>query len=199
VYSQIPCAVDQCPNLALYSRDTCYPHLEDKSEYQSQIRELFATERVFRNLELSGIALEDMELTDKEFWFCNLSHVRFSRVKIQQSVFRLTYFDFAHLIECGMTECDARLSAFAGSHLTEASFTESEMPRCNFVGITAKDSLFEALDLYDCRFTNSRLENTRFSDCNVKRVDFQRSKLDRVSFSNTNVEESHLDKVERKE
>ena len=199
MFSLAGCIVDKCPNKALYDRDRCYPHLEDKAEYQNQIRELLARERVFRNLELSGITLEDMELVDKEFWFCNLSHVRFDRIRISHCTFRLTFFDFARLTNFKVKESDARLSVFAGSYLADASFTESEMPQCSFVGIRARDSLFEGLNLYDCRFTNSILEKTRFSDCNVKRVHFQRSKFFQVSFSNTNMEESNLENVEQNE
>ena len=199
MFSLTACVVDQCPNKALYTRKTCYLHLKDKTEYQNQIKELFTREKVFRNLELSGIALDDMELVDKEFWFCNLSHVRFSGIRFKQSTFRLTYFDFAHFMDCALTESDARLSVFAGSHLTSTRFFDSEMPQCNLIGIRAKDVLFEGLDLYDCRFTNSILENTQFSDCNVKRVHFDRSQFYQVSFPSTNVEECYLDDVEQHE
>jgi uncharacterized protein YjbI with pentapeptide repeats len=199
VFSLNSCSVEGCPNKALYNRKSCFIHLKDKKEYQDEIKQLLSSEKELRDLELSGITLEDMELVDKEFWFCNLSHIRLSGVKIARTTFRLTYFDFADFTNCTWTELDARLTVFAGSHITGCRFTDSEMPRCNFIGIKGKDDLFEGLDLYDGRFTNSILEKVQFRDCNVKRVHFEHSKLYQVSFSSTNVEESYLKEVEQYE
>ena len=199
VFSQQPCAHEGCINRALFGRDTCYLHLEDKEGLTEEIRGLLERETVLRGMELSGLTLEDLDLSGKEFWFCNLSHCRMSRINITGAKFRLTYFDFSNFSECRWSEIDASLTVLSGSQLVGCEFSASDMTRCNFVGIRGQEILFDDMGLYDSRFTNSILNSTRFRNCNVKRVDFSKSRFQQVTFGTTNVEEAVFDEVEGQE
>jgi uncharacterized protein YjbI with pentapeptide repeats len=163
-----------------------------------QVTSLVRDARVIRNVDFSGLELEDMVLEDKVFWFCNLPRIRMRRVRLTNVKIRLCFFDFGTFERCQAVRCDIRNSVFAGSRLVACRTEESLMHRDNYVGVEAEDCLFLASDLYASTFTAARLERVTFRDCNLKRVEFRRALLSRTDFPASNPREAYMEEALRR-
>ena len=94
MFSLAKCNEEDCSNKALTFRDKCFIHLKDKNAYITKIKNHFQKENILKDLELTGITLSDLNLSSKEFHYCNLSQVAFNNITIENSKLYLSFFEF---------------------------------------------------------------------------------------------------------
>ena len=188
-----PCAEPGCDRLALSFRDRCFVHLPDPQVYGAELRAWLDTHRELRGLNLSGVPLADLELSDRLIWHCCLTGSRLSNVRITRSRIQLLFLDFADLDGLHLGECNVQCAVLAGSRMAGCSFSDSELLRCNLIGIQGTDLRFSGCDLYSSRFISAHLERSIFQDCNLKRVRFEKARLESTEFPSSNEEDAFFE------
>ncbi len=185
-----PCAEPGCGRTALSFRDRCYTHLPDPQAYLAELLAWIGAHRELRDLNLPGVPLSDMELSDRVIGHCNLSGARLSGITLVRTRVQLLFLDFAEIRALRLQECNVQCAVFAGSRMEHCSFTDSELLRCNFLGVQGTDLRFNGCDLYTSRFISARLEHSSFRDCNLKRVRFENAQLVETEFPFSNEEDA---------
>jgi uncharacterized protein YjbI with pentapeptide repeats len=197
MFSFKKCSHNECQQDALFNADTCARHLKIPEQYIVGLKEYLSATKKFEKLNFSGICLEDIDLSEKEFLLCNMSHMEFTRVNFQKCIIRLVFFDFSLFSACDFRETNMTESVFAGSKMNDCDFKNSDICRCNFIGLTGENSTFSDSDLYGSRFINANLDHIEFEDCNLKRTHFRQAQLTEVNFRYSNVEEAYFDGVNK--
>jgi len=191
-----PCAQKGCGRPALAESTLCVVHHPDAA---SHVREIFRAARSgagLRDLDLTGISLQEEDLGDMEISGCRLTAASFTRVRLSGAIIHLSFLDRATIRDCDFSGSNIQNAVFAGSTIDGCAFSDAEIIQGNFLGISGNDITFDHSDLYGSRFIGSWLEKVSMRDCNLTRAHFDSAHLAVVDFRLSNTNEAVFLEVE---
>ena len=162
--------------LTVFLIDWLYEQRDERERKKQLIRELGSTDSTLSNravLELSSKGwisdgtlkgcilmnsnLENADLDDADFSFCNLEGVNFKG---------------AHLGGANFYRANLKKSNFSDCFLDEAKFNYAIVWNANFVSTNLRKSNFENSSLWQSNLQNSFLQDCSFHNSDMKGVDF---------------------------
>lgn len=193
MYSYKACAVEGCRRPAFLDDELCLAHDEGREEAQARaVERLMGTDEV-RNMNFSGIHLENLSLAGKSFICCSFAGASLQGILFTGARFKICFFDGADILSCDFSNLDAQFSSFGGARILNSSFEKSELLHLNFSGARIEECTFNNSNLYDSRFIRTELVTSAFEDCDLKRVHLIPSSEVGVSYRYSNTAEAIRD------
>ena len=196
MYVPRPCSHKGCGRPALAESDACVVHHPDTRTHVKGILRAARAARGLRDLDLTGITLEDEDLGDMEISGCRLTAASLTHVRLSRAAIHLSFLDRTTLRECDFSGANIVNSVLAGSRIENCPFTGSEIIQANFLGISGISVSFDHSDLYGSRFIGSWLEKVSMRDCNLTRVHFDSAHRGVIDFHLSNTAEATFIEIE---
>jgi uncharacterized protein YjbI with pentapeptide repeats len=190
------CTVPGCQDFTVSGSEKCYTHVESSEECKSRIIDYIRENNRIFNLNCNGITFEDIDISGKRFYACSFSHTKHLGNNLEDTAFKLCFFDFSDFSSCNFTHTYMISCVFAGSSVTDTIFQNSDILHSNFNGINGRRLNFDDSDLYFSSFIRADLEEVTFIDCNLKKCNFSDAQLADVDFKYSNFEEAEFDEYE---
>ena len=167
------------------------PHLEEKIR---EIKHHVEVHDKVIGLCAPNIVIENIDLSNKKFYGCNLQNSTMTNVHANGLRARMCMLDFCTITDCDLLNSNIQFSSAAGAKLVHVLLTGSDLIHDNFNGITAYQFSFDDSDLYNSRFIKAMLINTSMKNCNLKKTAFYESVREGVSFKMSNTREALVDR-----
>lgn len=182
------CSVEACDKLAVLHTDTCARHFQGNAK--EAVEQLINSTDNLDRVSFDGLTLSDVSFASHTFHGCTFTGTRLFRCDFYDTVFELTFLDFAEIVECRFTDAKVRGSAFPGALIRDCKFENATLLQVNFNGARIRDLTIEASEFLDCRLIAADIRNTEFSDCNLKGSNFSNSRRVNVRYPTCNVFQS---------
>jgi len=193
MYAYRPCAEAGCRRTAFLDEDRCLEHSADQDGAVGRGVERLRNSNELRNLNLSGIRLEGLDLSDKSFICCSFARSSLQGVLFTRAHFKICFFDGSDIGSCDFSGIDAQFSSFGAARILNSTFENSELLHLNFSGARIEDCTFNNSNLYDSRFIKTELVTSAFEDCDLKRVHLMPASEVGVSYRYSNTAEAVRD------
>lgn len=194
------CSHPECRKQALTRFDTsgvilqkpgfCLEHDPNPDKTVSNILSYIHNNNKIIGINMPGIRFENIDLTDKKFYGCNLQKCLFINMHSEFCRMRMSILDFSIFGDCNMLNSNMQFTSFAGCRFSHVLWTNSDLVHNNFNGIIAQQSSFDDSDLYNSRFIKAQLINTSMRNCNIKKTFFYEALFNNVSFKQSNTREA---------
>lgn len=168
----------------------CLEHDPNPEETVQAIFDYIAKHDKIIGLTMPGITFENMDLSQKRFYGCDMQACSFFNVHSEYCQFRMDMLDFATFSDCNLLNSNMQFTSFAGSTFSHVLFTNSDLVHNNFNGIISHQSSFDDSDLYNSRFIRAELVDTSLRNCNIKKTIFFDANFSNVSFKQSNTREA---------
>jgi uncharacterized protein YjbI with pentapeptide repeats len=143
----------------------------------------------FKNMDLSNMNFDYLELTNANLSKQNLSNASFVSSKLNNVDF--SYSDLSNLDLSNLNLDNIKLHA---SNISKTDFTDSNLSNINFSkALNVKNTLFHNTKITDCDFSkldlqgydwkNNTLENDNFTNANLKNAHFYYMDLKSINFT----------------
>lgn len=196
------CQYPGCRNLAITRFDEngnitdkdvfCLAHDANADETSHRIYKYIETHDKIIGISMPGIHFENIDLSGKKFYGCDLRNCTFSSIHSEFCRMRMTMLDFSLFSDCNLLNSNMQFASFSGSTFSHVLFTNSDLVHNNFNGINAQQSSFDDSDLYNSRFIRAKLINTSIRNCNIKQSSFEEATFENVSFKHSNTREANF-------
>ncbi|HTP59987.1 MAG TPA: pentapeptide repeat-containing protein, partial [Spirochaetia bacterium] len=120
-----PCAQKGCGRPALAESTLCAVHHPDAASHVKEILRAARGAAGLRDLDLTGISLQDEDLGGMEISGCRLTAASFTRVRLSGAAIHLSFLDRAALRDCDFSGANIQNSVFAGSTIDGCTFTDA--------------------------------------------------------------------------
>ncbi len=200
------CQYPGCRNLAVTHFDEnenildtdifCLAHDSNAEETTHKIYKYIETHDKIIGISMPGIHFENIDLSGKKFYGCDMRNCTFSSIHSEYCRMRMTMLDFSLFSDCNLLNSNMQFTSFSGSTFSHVLFTNSDLVHNNFNGINAQQSSFDDSDLYNSRFIRAKLINTSIRNCNIKQSSFEEATFENVSFKHSNTREANFSEGE---
>ncbi|MFW6368174.1 MAG: pentapeptide repeat-containing protein [Spirochaetota bacterium] len=190
------CSHEKCNELTVLNTDTCARHF--RGDVREAIEKLLRSTDYLVRVSFDGLNLSDISFASHTFHGCTFTGTTLSRCDFHDTVFELTFVDFAEITRCRFTDARVRASTFAGSDIRECTFENATLLQVNFNGAKIRDLTIRSSEFLDCRLITADIRDTEFSDCNLKGSDFSNSRRVNVRYPTCNVFQTAGIRGERK-
>lgn len=200
MFSVNKCLVPTCTNSALSDFDQygniiksngyCLEHIPDPGNIQAKIFDYIKNHDMIIGLNASGIIFKDIDLSNKKFFGCDFSDCTFQNVKAENTIFKISVFDFAFFFDCNFIKSRIQFTSFSCCTLTHTIFNFCDILQCNFNGARVFQCSLDNCDFFSSRFIKATLSDTSFRNCNLKKTIFSAAKRENVSFKMSNTREA---------
>jgi uncharacterized protein YjbI with pentapeptide repeats len=192
MYTPRGCSQHGCGRPALSGAPSCVVHLPDAAGHVASFFRRTDAAPTLRDLDLTGILLEEADLGGAEIGGCRFTAATFRRVSFRGAQIALSFLDRATFDHCDFSGASLLNVVIAGSQLEDCSFVESEVVQVNFLGVSAVRTAFDHSNLYGSRFIGSVLEGVSMKDCNCTRASFDAAHRGVVDFRSSNTNEAYF-------
>jgi|GEM_PF-5535958 len=186
------CKIKSCTNKAIFFKDYCLEHTEDKESLIKEIHDFVNSKSTIKGFNFTKVPFDGFDFSSKNISYSIFSHCSMKKAKFVKTTMISTFFDFTELQESDFSNSFSRFSVFGGANLSNTNFYEAIMFSSNFLGAKIENTIFKNTDLSYSRFIGSIINNTSFNNCNLKKAFFQNSILDDISLKTSNYQDAIL-------
>jgi uncharacterized protein YjbI with pentapeptide repeats len=139
---------------------------------QSTAKKVTFKRTVLRDLDLTGVRLEKLKLTDVRISNCDLANAVFREGVIDRVEFircRVTGLDLAELLATNLVfrECSGTLAPFRFASVKRARFEDCVLAEADFQNATLTDVVFRRCDLRGSLYYGAQVSGTDFRGSNL--------------------------------
>jgi uncharacterized protein YjbI with pentapeptide repeats len=173
----IRCEHDQCSELALTGKTTCWKHLVSQPDYINHIIKSIADGVSLSRWVLQGIDLTNANLPKADLSYACLIGAKLDGVNLQQANLHRAHLDSASLINANLTEANLEFAILGRADLSNAMLDGANLKRSNLVGAIACGASCRRAQFFYSRPGNADFSEVDFSGADITRAIFRRAKL----------------------
>jgi len=145
-------------------------------------------ENYYEEKEFSSLALQDLDLTDVEFFKCEFKSIIMIKGKLSACRFENCTFISSDLSLLSIQDCSFTDVEFVNCKLLGIDWTKICLPiKIGFAGCKMNDSVFYGMDLRNIQMVSCEVRNVDFEKCNLSKSNLKSSDFLNSTFAGANL------------